>query len=289
MLRGLPASLILHAAIAGAGAIVLPTLARDVTAEVSLVPIDILSVSDLTNVAPAPRREVPEPEAEIPPPLEDFLEDLDTIPPDIPEPEPEPEPEAAEPPAPPPEPEPEPEPAPEPEAPEPEPDRPILAEAPADPLADILGDAENLFDRTPRDPPRQAPPAPAPERLEDEQPARSEARRGAGARTANTARVEALLTQQLFVCWDDVDDQPNPERLNVTLKMELNRDGTIGAGPTLVDPRRRPIGDRAMGVAIDRALRAARRCAPYRLPDGAAAYYDEWKEVTLNLGPVFRQ
>lgn len=296
MLRGLPASLVLHAAIIGAGAIVLPTMARDVSVPSIVVPIEIVSVSEITNVAPRVERDAPEPEPEAPPPLEEFLEDLDTIPPDEPEPDPEPVPEdeAASVPAPPePEPEPAPDPEPEPAAPEEEPepvdDRPVLAEAPEDPLAGILGDADNLFDRTPREPPQRQAAAPSPETLSDEQPTRSEARRGAGERTGNTARVESLLTQQLFICWDDVDDLPNPERLNVTFKMTLNRDGTIKSGPTLIEPRRAPIGDRAMGVAIERALRAARKCSPYRLPDGAAQYYDEWDEVTLNLGPSFRQ
>ena len=296
MLRGLPASLVLHAAIIGGGSIVLPTLARDISVESVVVPIELVAVSDITNIAPQVERDEPEPEPETPPPLEDFLEDLDTIPPELTDPEPNDEEDVA---AAPPQPEDPPEPdvvqdpdvkPDEPEDPPEQPDdRPVLEDPPDDPLSDILGDADNLFDRTPRDPPKAAPVTAPTETLKDETPVQTPPRRGAGERTDNTARVEAFLGRQLFLCWDDVDDLPNPERLNVTFKMTLNRDGTIKSGPTLVDPARAPIGDRAMGVAIDRALRAARRCAPYRLPEDANDYYDEWDEVTLNLGPAFRQ
>lgn len=292
MLRGLPASIVLHAAVIASGYIVLPTLSRDITAVSVIVPIELVEVSEVTNVAPRIERETVEP-VDVPPPLEDFLEDLDTIAPEEPDEPPTeedapsvpdvvesvPEPDVI--------PEPEDEPEDVPDVPE---DRPVLEDPPADPLDDILGAADNLFDRTPRESTSRPPPAPPPtESLQDEAPAQTITRRGAGERTANTARVESFLVQQLFLCWDDVDDLPNSERLNVTFKMTLNRDGTIKSGPTLVDPARAPIGDRAMGVAIDRALRAARRCAPYTLPADAADYYDDWDEVTLNLGPAFRQ
>ncbi|MCI4643325.1 MAG: hypothetical protein MRY64_00905, partial [Hyphomonadaceae bacterium] len=157
MLRGLPASILFHGAVIAAGSIVLPTLARDIDPTITVVPIEIVDLSEETNIRARPEIEAPEPEPEEPPPIEDYLEDLDTIPPEEPEPESEPEPEMAEAPPPPPEPDPEPEPAPaedpepEPEAPEPQSNRPILEQAENDPLDDILGDASNLFDRTPRE------------------------------------------------------------------------------------------------------------------------------------------
>lgn len=295
MLRGLPASILLHAAVIAAGSIVLPSLARDVEPAFIVVPIEIVDLSDETNIRARPEVDAPEPETEAPPPIEEFLQDLDTIPPEDPQPEPEPEPETAVAP-PPPAPEPEPEPAPaeeetEPEeAPEPEPqaDRPVLEQAQNDPLDDILGDASNLFDRTPRERARANPAPPSQETLEDEQPRASEAQRGAGRQTGNTVAVEALIYDQMRICWDTVEDLPDSQRLNVTVKVELNRDGSIKDGPDLVNPTRAPIGDRYMGVAIERALRATRKCAPYRLPEGADEYYDEWREVTLNIGPAYR-
>ena len=218
MLRGLPASIILHAAVIAAGAIVLPTMARDFEPAFTSIPIEIVELSNETNIRARPEVEAPEPETEEPPPIEDFIEDLDTIPPEEPEPDPEPEPETAvaPPPAPEPEPEPapapaekEPEPEPEPEPdPEPEADRPVLAQTETDPLDDILGDASSLFDRTPRERTRSNP-APPPEVLQDEQPRASEAQRGAGQQTGNTVAVSALIYDQMRICWDTVDDLKN--------------------------------------------------------------------------------
>ena len=78
-------------------------------------------------------------------------------------------------------------------------------------------------------------------------------------------------------------DLPFPERLNVRMKLQLNQNGTI-ADLTLVEPRRRPVGSSPMGTAVDRALRAVRKCAPYNLPIDD---YDNWREGAVNLGPAF--
>lgn len=300
MLRGLPASIILHAAVIGAGYIVLPSMGRSLETSVMAVPIEIVDLSETTNIAPRVERDGPEPEPEeAPPRLEDYLEDLDTVP--VPEPEEgevEEEPLAEEE-APPPAPEeevvplpaedeaPEPEPEPDEEEPAPEPDRPVLSPDPENVLDDILGEDSNLFDRTPRET-AGTPPPPAQEVLEDETPPATTRRRGQGEMSGNTASVVALITSQMELCWDDVTDLPNPDRLNVTIAMELNRDGTLRGDARFVDPARPPIGDRAMQVAMERAIRAARRCAPYRLPEDADEYYNEWAEVTLNIGPAYK-
>ncbi|MEL6475517.1 MAG: cell envelope integrity protein TolA, partial [Pseudomonadota bacterium] len=188
-------------------------------------------------------------------------------------------------------PEPEPEPVPdldqeeeaEPEPEEEEPE-PIRAEPEQDdPLDDILGEASNLFDRA-RTEQRRSPP-PTERKIEPLKNETTERRRGVGDRSGMTARVEAILLSQLKTCWVDVQDLPNPERLIVTVKMQLNVDGTINGDARLVEPSRPPIGDNAMQQAITRALRAARKCSPYRLPEGADAYYEEWKDITLVVGP----
>lgn len=301
MLRGLPVSILLHAGIVAAGSIVLPRLGQPLEQEAAIVPIELVTVSEMTNIAPRIERETEEPESEEPPPLEDYLEDLDTVeppeedateeevlapeeappPPQEAEPEPVPEDDSEE--EPPQEPEAEPEPDPEPER-----ETPLIEQEPEDPLAAVLGDASNLFDKTPREPQRAPPQAPEPE-LEDEQPRRSTERAGAGERTGNTAAVETLITSQLTYCWDDVDDLPNPERLNVTVRIQLNRDGTLKRDAELVRPARMPIGDRPMQVAIERALRATRKCAPYRIPEQALEYYADWSDVTINFGQGMRR
>ena len=295
MLRGLPASIVLHAAVLSAGYIVLPGLSRPTQVSVEIVPIELVEVSELTNIAPRVQREEPE-EVEEPPRLEDYLDDVDSVSEDaiveedmMAASEIVPEPDVSDTVIIPDDPVETPAPEPEPDEPEPEPDRPLLEQQPEDdPLDSILGDASNLFDRTPRDQSKSPPPPPSDDRsdLEDEQPGAADDRRGAGEQTGNTAAVVSMIQAQMKICWDDVVDLPNPERLNVTVSVTLNRDGTLKDDVELVKPARVPIGDRTMGVAVDRAVRAVRNCSPYRLPVEAQDFYEDWDEVTLNIGPV---
>lgn len=307
MWRGIPVSILLHAVIVAGGTIAWPYFGpRYQEIEFVAVPIELLELSDETNVTASLAREEPEEEdAPEPPPLQELLEQTDVLPdeevveddePTAREEQPDPAPAEAE----------EevilPEDAPE-EAPEPAeeetPEEPPAEDEPAEPepvrvdpepepdaLDSLLSESANLFDKQRQERPA-APPAQPVRELQDETRQVVE-RRGAGDRTGNTQSVVNMLYAQLYICWDDVDDLPNPERLNVTLRMRLNPDGSLDGPVRLVKPTRAPIGDRAMGVAIERALRAARKCAPYRLPPEAMDDYEEWRNVVLNIGPAFR-
>ena len=296
MIRGLPASILLHAAVIGAGYIVWPYVGTTETEEeFVLVPVELVEVGEMTNVAPVVEPEEPEPVEEEP------------------EPEPEPEPEEEDVPveevpderdipvddvetsqeAPAPEAEDdilpnfEAEPDEEEEAPpeEPEEERPATPnpQRKSSALDDLLNSAESTFQseretrRETRPPPRE------PEPKRDEAPAPQERRFGAGERTANTVRIEQLLYNQIYPCWDGVSDQPEPERLNVSMRARLDAEGNV-IDLDLVRPSRAPIGDRSMQLAIERAQRAVQKCQPYRLPRDD---YDLWKEATINLGPAF--
>lgn len=107
-------------------------------------------------------------------------------------------------------------------------------------------------------------------------------RRGAGERQGNTASLQAAMRRQVGYCWRSVADLPDPERLVVTVSVRLDQDGNIIGSAETTNPRRRPIGDRPMGVAMDRALVAVRKCAPYKLPKDD---YDKWKEIEVTIGP----
>ncbi|MAN72566.1 MAG: hypothetical protein CME84_00555 [Henriciella sp.] len=296
MIRGLPASILLHAAVIGAGYIVWPYVGTTETEEeFVLVPVELVEVGEMTNVAPVVEPEEPEPVEEEP------------------EPEPEPEPEEEDVPveevpderdipvddvetsqeAPAPEAEDdilpnfEAEPDEEEEAPpeEPEEERPATPnpQRKSSALDDLLNSAESTFQseretrRETRPPPRE------PEPKREEAPAPQERRSGAGERTANTVRIEQLLYNQIYPCWDGVSDQPEPERLNVSMRARLDAEGNV-IDLDLVRPSRAPIGDRSMQLAIERAQRAVQKCQPYRLPRDD---YDLWKEATINLGPAF--
>jgi len=294
MIRGLPASVMLHAAVIGAGYIAWPYVATSVTEDESVVvPVELVDVGEMTNVAPVlepqePEEEEVEPEPEPEPeedeelPVEDIPDERD-IPVDAvetareaapPEEEddilPNFEAEADE----------------EEEAPpeEPKEERPATPNPKRDSSAldNLLNSAESTFQseretrRETQAPRRETPPR-------EETAAPQEQRAGAGERTANTVRIEQLLYNQIYPCWDGVGDQPEPERLNISMRARLDAEGNV-LDLDLVRPSRAPIGDRPMQLAIERAQRAVQKCQPYRLPRDD---YDLWKEANINLGPAF--
>ena len=296
MLRGLPASIVVHATVLGASYFTWPywgSSSRVYVADFEAVDVNFADIGEFTNIAPLIEAE-PEPEEEVaPPPPEDVPEE-EPVEEDLPEAE-EDVTNVDETPAATVDPEdvvpdfeqpvPEQEPAPEPET-KPEPVR----QAPQNDLMNFLNESETTFKseiETRRERPEPKPIAPkeTPQTaLEDApKPAESRTRRGAGERNGNTARIEAILYGRILPCWDGVSDLPFPDRLNVRMKLQLNPNGTI-SDLSLIEPNRRPVGSSPMGTAVDRALRAVRKCAPYNLPQDE---YDNWREGSVNLGPAF--
>ncbi len=296
MLRGLPASIIAHAAVVSASYLTWPYWGGSSAAyipNVEAVDVNFAEIGEITDIAPLIQQEPEEEEAAPPEPEEEIVED-EPVEEELPEAEidvtnvdeaaaPEEDPDELLPDF-------EAEPEDEPEA-EPEPKEPDPApKPPADPLADFLNQSESTFKseietRRKRPDPTPPPPDETPTTVlkDAPKPAETRNRRGAGDRQANIARIDAILYSRIYPCWDGVSDLPFPERLNVRMKLELNLNGTI-ADLRLIEPTRRPVGSSPMGTAVDRALRAVRKCAPYNLPDDD---YDIWREGTVNLGPAF--
>lgn len=170
---------------------------------------------------------------------------------------------------------------------EPEDEEPLIKkEAPAeeeqDPFA-FLDDFEKTL-QTKAEERRKAPPKA--EETSQKPVLRDEVkrpRRGAGEQTGNTASLQAMMRRQISFCWRGVSDLPEPERLVVVVSLKLDEEGNIIGSARTVRPARRPIGDRAMGVAMDRALVAVRKCAPYRMP---IERYDDWQEIEVQIGPT---
>ncbi len=294
MIRGLPASIVFHAAVLGLGYVSWPFLSATTgfESESILVPIELVDIGALNNIAPVLRPE-PEPEEEIVPEVAE--EEPEEVPEDEPEPVDETLPEdeidtASEQETPeevtPEEVVPDFEATPEEtEDPEPEPETPKPVVQEPDLLDDLLNEADSTFvsqRQTRRD--RETPEPVIQPLLEDTPPTPQEVRRGAGERTANTARLESLLYNQIYNCWDGVDDQPNSETLNVRMSIELDDNGYLMGRINMIEPSRDPVGRSPMRVAVERARRAVQRCAPYNLPKQE---YAEWREININLGPAF--
>lgn len=274
-MRGLVLSLLVHAGILAAGLVYLPRAAR-VFEDTPIVPVDLVTVAETTNV----RAAAPEPEPEPEEAREETVEEEIDEPAPAPEPEPEPEETAPElidiepepvvdepePEAEPVEDEPEPEPEPQPEPQRPEPRR---TERPAEPsLEDMLGNLERQVDRA---------------RAETGTPDQGERRRSAGEGREMTATLQDMIQSHLARCWRNSLDAPDPDELAVQVELSLTRDGELASPPRLVDQARVLNSPNPyLRIAGERALRAANQCAPYPLP---SEYYSQWRQITVNFAP----
>jgi len=292
MLRGLPVSILLHAAVIGLGYVSWPYVSGSSGSpeDLVVVPVELVDLGALTNISAVPKP-APEPEPDLAPaPEEDLPDPEDQAEPDpVDETLPEDEIATADP-------TPEPEPLAEEDiVPDFQPDAPDRAEVPEtprdnpspqreiiDPLDALLNDAESTFASERRT--RRATPPPQPESVLEDIEAPQRARAGAGDRTSNTARLESLLYSQIRGCWDGVLDLPKPETLNVRLQVDLDQNGGLMGEVRWIDPNRMPLGRTPMRTAMERARRAVQKCQPFTLPKQE---YAEWQTIRVNLGPAF--
>lgn len=195
----------------------------------------------------------------------------------------------------PPEPEKTPDPAPEPE-PEPTPEKKTLtprsdntapnktAQTADDDFMAMLDAFDDDLDQQPStSPPQTSAPANAPAPKVTNSEAGPQLRqRGAGKRTGNTLAMQTAVRQKIDTCWDGIDGLPNPDRLDVMVQLEIQKSGFLISDPKRIEPRNWPVGDRHMLTAIERALRAARKCEPYDfLP---IENYNAWKTMRITIG-----
>ena len=218
MRTGVVASVVLHVGALGLAFVSLPESWRSKINPEPVIPIELLTeaeLSELTSVPaarPEPVEEEPEPEPEVAEP-----EEIKPAPREEPKPEPEPEPE----PAPLPEPEPEEEPEPPKDEPKPKPE--------PEPKEDELDfdQLSALVDKAREDEP-EARESPSETTLEAD---RVQQRVGAGDRltASDTAKMQAAIAR----CWQTsaLIGAPEPEKLVVKLEIRLNRDGTLSGTP----------------------------------------------------------
>jgi outer membrane biosynthesis protein TonB len=270
-LLGLILSIAVHGALVASALVYFPAASR-LAEQNRIIPVELVTLADTTNVRaarPEPELEIeeePEP-VELDPEPENQAPDPETRPePEIIPPEPDPVEPEADPVDPTPEPEPEPDPVePEPE-PEPEPVRP--RPEPEAPTGLDLDSLSGLIDRSRSDRAANA----------DET---GDTREGAGPGTAMTATLQALAASQIQRCTRSNADAPVNMDLAVVVRVRLERNGDLAEPPRLVDEGRvlnspNPF----LRVAGERALRAVIDCAPYELP---AQNYAEWRLLEVNI------
>jgi hypothetical protein len=107
--------------------------------------------------------------------------------------------------------------------------------------------------------------------------------KGVGAQTGMTADLASLLQSQIYRCWSPPTGTPHPERLIVKYDVYLNRDGSVAQPPQLApESAGAAAGDPYMAAAAGAARRAIYTCSPYRLP---AERYAQWRNFTFVFDP----
>jgi len=277
-------SFILHVAVVVFAFVGLPLFATDPEVLPQILPVELVTIADETNIKAQPE---PEPE-----PVEE--DEVQTV-----EEEPEPEEKvAALPPTPPaPEPEPEeipklaPEPEPEPKVEEPkkvEKPKPVVTARakprtkPKPPPEKKRFNADRiaaLLDKHPKDEQELRPVA---EQEQRAKPEVNQATQQVGLGTNMTLSEIDALRVQVEKCWSFPGGAANPEDLVVTIRISLNPDGSLSGAPAVLDNRFGLGGDQYYRVAAESALRAIRRCQPYQMPRDK---YQNWRQIDLRFDP----
>ena len=91
---------------------------------------------------------------------------------------------------------------------------------------------------------------------------------------------EDALKAQIFGCWSIPLGLPYNENLLVRIKLQLNPDGTVSQSEILDHARMNKPGQGFYKVLAESALRAVKLCQPLRVPSTG---YDRWKELQLNF------
>ena len=91
---------------------------------------------------------------------------------------------------------------------------------------------------------------------------------------------EDALKAQIFGCWSIPLGLPYNENLLVRIKLQLNPDGTVLQSEILDHARMNKPGQGFYKVLAESALRAVKLCQPLRVPTTG---YERWKELQLNF------
>jgi hypothetical protein len=101
--------------------------------------------------------------------------------------------------------------------------------------------------------------------------------------TGLTLSEEDALRAQIFGCWSIPLGLPYDKDLLVRIKLELKQDGTIMKSEILDHQRMNRPGQKFYKVLAESALRAVRLCQPLKVPPTG---YEKWKNIQLNFNPT---
>ena len=277
--RGLKYSLILHGILLLFIIFGLPNLFKKEPEPVTMVTVELVPISSITNVPKAeepakpkeePKKEEPKFEKKAPPPP----------PPPPPKEEPKPEPPKPQPPAPE-----KTEPAPEAKAkpvPKPKtapPKKPIEKPKKKEEKLDfdsVLKTVEKIEKKLPKQEKKQP--------KEDDDSATAKAKTTSqfdATKNLSISERDAII-QQISQCWSISAGAKDAQDLSVMLHLSLEKDGTV-RNVKIVDTLRYAGADSFYRAAADSAVRAVLKCSPLKnLPKEK---YDTWKEIEMNFDP----
>ena len=95
--------------------------------------------------------------------------------------------------------------------------------------------------------------------------------------------AEDALKAQIFGCWSIPLGLPYDKNLLVRIKLKLKQDGTIIKSEILDHERMNTPGQNFYKVLAESALRAVRICQPLKVPPTG---YENWKDIQLNFDPT---
>ena len=98
-----------------------------------------------------------------------------------------------------------------------------------------------------------------------------------------TLSQEDALRAQIFGCWSVPLGLPYDKDLLVRIKLQLKKDGTIMKSEILDHQRMNMPSQKFYKVLAESALRAVRLCQPLKVPPTG---YDKWKDLQLNFNPT---
>ena len=97
------------------------------------------------------------------------------------------------------------------------------------------------------------------------------------AATLSQSEIDALRAQ-IQACWNPPAGVVDAKELIVRIRLRLREDGSLSANPTLLNHGSHPV----FQVAAESAMRAIKRCQPYKLP---IAKYAVWRDVEVTFDP----
>jgi hypothetical protein len=101
--------------------------------------------------------------------------------------------------------------------------------------------------------------------------------------TGLTLSQEDALRAQIFGCWSVPLGLPYDTNLLVRIKLNLKKDGTVLKSEILDHERMNKPGQKFYKILAESALRAVRLCQPLKVPPTG---YNKWKELQLNFNPT---